>query len=152
MFDEEFWLAICIVAFIVLTYKPIKRAILGLLDKEIDRIRKELDAAEVLRLTTEKELKVLEQELINIKTERKSILERAASEAAAIVQEHKQELEHLLKRKEKDAFVTLENLTSKAKAELEAALIETARNLAEEYATSSKAKLPSDAEIAERLL
>jgi F-type H+-transporting ATPase subunit b len=150
--DEKFWLAICFVLFILLTYKPIKKAILGMLDGEIARIRKDLAAAEAARSEAENDFKELEQELARIRSQRNHLLSKAEKEASETIEEYKIELENTIKLRERDAATSLEQLGANAASEVRASLIQAAKELAEEYATKHRAELPSDAKLAERSL
>ena len=50
LFDEpEFWVLLAVVIFVVVVWKPARRAIVGGLDARAARIREELEAARRLR-------------------------------------------------------------------------------------------------------
>ncbi len=123
-----------------------------MLDGEIIRIRKDLEAAEAARSQAENGLRDLESELTKIRSQRNNLLSKAKKEASETIEEYKIELENTVKRRERDAASSLEQLGNNAVNEVRASLVKAAKELAEEYATKYKAELPSDAKLAERLL
>ncbi len=63
MLDEAAWLAICFVVFVVIGYRPIKRAILNFLDERIKQIRFDINAASAAKKNAAKELEELKEDL-----------------------------------------------------------------------------------------
>ncbi len=150
--DEAFWFAISFVIFVILTYRPVKKAILCLLDSEILRIKKELEASEKLRLEAEKRLRHLQTDLANVKSQREAILQDAKEAAQEVLEVNKRELELMIDRKERDALNSLEDIGRHAESDLRNALTQATKTIAEEYATTHKGSLPSDSVIAARLI
>jgi F-type H+-transporting ATPase subunit b len=152
MLDEKFWLAICFGIFVLLTYRPIKKAILGMLDGEIARIRKDLETSEAARIEAEKGFEELESELKKIIAERIILIKKAKDDASEVALENTKELENIIKRKERDAAASLTQVGNSAATEVRSSLIKAAKELAEEYAIKHKKDLPSDTKIADMLL
>ena len=123
-----------------------------MLDGEIIRIRKDLEAAETARSEAENGLRDLEIEIAKIRSQRNNLLSKAEKEASETIEEYKIELENTVKRRERDAASSLEQLGNNAVNEVRASLVKAAKELAEEYAIEHKAELPSDAKLAERSL
>ena len=150
--DEKFWLAVCFVIFVAIAYRPIKKAIFGMIDRRIELIKDDLNKVKAGRLETEANLKKSQAQLKHIISEREGLLKIAKDDISEILKESEQELEISLKRKERDAESRLEQLKQNATKDLNKIFTSTAKELTELYLKEHKTKLPKDEVVANHLL
>lgn len=150
--DEKFWLAVCFAIFVGFTYRPIKKAILGMIDSRIDLIRNELKNAKVMRMEAEAALQKSQAQLDRIIADRDGLLKAAKADIDKVSKEGRRELEILLELKERDAENRLEQLKTRATKDLSESFTKAARELTEKYLSENKAKLPKDEVLANHLL
>ena len=151
MIDEKFLFLICFIAFVALIFKPAKRAILGMIDSEIARIKTELDRANVLRADAEAMLSTLKQEITLLEDERKALLVQASDHAQTAYDENMIGLENLIARKERDMVGQLEYIKDEAVKAMHNQLLTQTARLTEKYTEVTATQL-SDVDIAQRLL
>lgn len=150
--DEKFWLAICFVVFIIFAYRPIKKAVLGVIDRRIDLIRNELKNAKAMRVEAEAALEESQKHLESIVAARNNLLKTAKMDIAKISKESERELDILLERKERDTENRLEQLKANATKDLSKTFTKVAKELTEQYFNENKSKLPKDQILASHLL
>lgn len=150
--DEKFWLAVCFVIFVVIAYRPVKKAILGIIDRRIEFIRNDLKNAKTKRIEAEAKLKKSQAQLERVISERDGLLKTAKEDIGEIFKESEKELEILLQRKERDAESRLEQLKETATKDLSKAFTDIAREMTELYLKEHKTKLPKDEVLASHLL
>jgi F-type H+-transporting ATPase subunit b len=134
--DPEFWVAVAAAIFIAVVWKPARRSLIGSLDARAARIRGELDEARQLR-----------EEAAQLLADYQRRQREAASEAAAIVAQAREEAEHVAAQAANDIEVALARRTrlaeeriaqaeSKALDEIRAAAVDAAITAAREVIAS----------------
>ena len=93
--DAEFWVLLAVVIFLVLVWKPGRRAIVGALDARAERIRQELDAARGLREEAQQALAAYQKRQQEGAAEAQSIIAHAKEEAERIAQEEAKALSEI---------------------------------------------------------
>ena len=102
--DAHVWVAISVVVFIVLMWKPVGKLVLNALDSRADKIRKELDDAEILVAEADRVLEQYKRQQIDAKAEAEALLKKAREEAEDIRRRAMEEVEIALKNREKHAM------------------------------------------------
>jgi len=82
--DPEFYVLLAVAIFLVVVWKPMRRAIVGALDSRAERIRQELDAARNLRDEAQQALAAYQRQQ-----------QEGAAEAQAIIAHAKEEAERI---------------------------------------------------------
>jgi F-type H+-transporting ATPase subunit b len=131
--DPEVWVAIAFVIFVVLTAKPIARAITRGLDGRAAKIKAQLDEARALRDEAERLLAEHQRKQIAAAKETEAILARAREEAERIRRESAANLEAALGRREKMAMDKI--------AQAEAQAVADVRNQAVDIAMAAATRL-----------
>jgi F-type H+-transporting ATPase subunit b len=131
--DPEVWVAIAFVIFVVLTAKPIARAVVKGLDARAAKIKAQLDEARALRDEAERLLAEHQRKQIAAVKEAESILAHARDEAGRVRREAGANLEAALARREKMAMDKI--------AQAEAQAVADVRNHAVDIAMAAAAKL-----------
>ena len=103
MLDEAGWFAICFITFVVLFYRPIKKAILGFLDSRIKEISDELYVAKTARLNAEKEMQNLREVLSLADHQRKDMIKKAKQELETIFDNRCAEFQRSIEYRQKAA-------------------------------------------------
>jgi F-type H+-transporting ATPase subunit b len=137
LLDEEGWLAICFVVFVVLSYRPIKNAILSFLDNKIDLIKKEASESHRLKLEAEEELKILQEEFEILEKKHAEALSKAKQEMSQNLKERCQEFDHNMEYRKNAAFQSLEQLKIDSTRKIEQGFLEIVLRVISDY-TSSK--------------
>ena len=124
--NETFWVAIALVVFLGIAFKPAKKAILGALDGKIDEVKAEVEHAAKLRdeaqaLLAEYERK--QQQSANHAEEMVAAAKREAEEAKTKAEE---ELRLSLERQQKLALERIAMAEEKALSEVRTAAAELA--------------------------
>jgi F-type H+-transporting ATPase subunit b len=105
--DEHFFILIATVLFVVLTFRPISKAVTTGLDKRSQKIKEQLDEAENLRIEAEKTLIATQKQQKQAIVESDEIIASAHLEAKRLEQEAKKSLELALNRREQMAFTRI---------------------------------------------
>jgi F-type H+-transporting ATPase subunit b len=116
--DSHFWVAVAFVLFVVLTAKPIGKAIAKALDARADRIRAQLEEAEKLRAEAEALLAENRRKQQDALREAQAIVANATNEAGRIHRETLAHLEDSLARREKMALDKIAQAEAEALAEV----------------------------------
>ena len=90
--DEKLIVAVATISFVVLVFKPAKRAILSMIDNKIADIKKNITEAEELKAAAEKLFEQAEAKLAQSEEEAEQILNHANKEAKHIVVSTKEKL------------------------------------------------------------
>lgn len=117
--DTTFWVLISFVLFCGLAYRYGWKAAMGKLDGRIEEIRKEVDAAESLRVEAQELLAQYQRKHNESEAEAKRILERARLQAEAMRIEAERALEENVQRWEEMMKERLGNMETQAKTELQ---------------------------------
>jgi len=131
--DPEFWVAVGFVVFVVATWKPISRAVLGQLDQRAQRIRAQIEEAERLHAEAQALLDDYRRKHAAALKEGEAIMARAQAEARRIATESSAALEIALKRREQQ---TLDKI-----AQAEAAALRAVRNQAVDVAIAAARRI-----------
>ena len=124
--DPTFWVAVAFVLFVVLTFKPLKKAILGALDGRAERIRQELDEAARLREEAQKMLAEYKRKQNEASKEAEELLAHAKIEAERLGEEAQAEIEAALQRREAAALEKIAQAETKALAEVRGQAVDVA--------------------------
>jgi F-type H+-transporting ATPase subunit b len=127
IFEEtEVWVLLAVVLFIIVVWKPARRAILGALDARAVRIRDELDAARRLREEAQQALAGYQQRQREAAAEADAILAHAGAEAERIAAQAARDLEETLARRRRLAQERIAQEEAKALAEIRALTVDVA--------------------------
>lgn len=125
-FDASFFVAVAFVIFIALTWKPLKKALLGALDERSAKIAKDLEDAKRLRDEAEKLLADYRLKHKNAMKEAEDIVAQATAEAERSAKSAAQDLEEALKRRTERAMVKIAKAEAQALQEVREAAVEAA--------------------------
>ena len=134
--DPTFWVATAFVAFVILTFRPIGKALGGALDNRADKIRQELEEAARLREEAQKALADYKRKQSEASKEAEELLEHTKVEAARLRTQAEQDLAASLKRREEAAVEKI--------AQAEAKALQEVRNRAVEIAMAATSRLLVD--------
>jgi len=98
-----FWVAIAFVIFVVLTYKPIRKATISALDAKIDSIRNDVEEAQRLREEAQAMLASYQRQQREATQEIEALMDRARAEAEAHAKASAEALAAALARQEQQA-------------------------------------------------
>ncbi len=152
MIDSTFWLAIASFIFLAATYRPIKKALLEYLDKEIKNVKDNISEASSLKADATTLVTDLKCKLAEYEHERDLMIMRSKEQSQKRLEQNHLELELLLARKQKEITLRIEQLKLDAINHIKNELGEKATNLAIFYLKEHQNSLPKDAEITTRLL
>jgi F-type H+-transporting ATPase subunit b len=124
--DPEFWVAVAGLVFVVLVWKPARRAILGSLDARAVRISQELDEAHRLREEAEQLLADYQRREREAGAEAEAIVTHAKAEAERIAERGVRELEQSLQRRQHLAEERIAQAEAKALDEIRAIAVDIA--------------------------
>ena len=150
--DESFWIAICFVLFVFLTYRPIKRAILNSLDARIEEIRHNMEQAQKLRDDARIILEQIELEMQHFEEREKRIIESAESSTNRLVESKTKEVDMQIHRMRDSAEKSITNLKTKAQQELKEEFTQHVMSLVRTYLAESDNNSTSTENIINNLL
>lgn len=145
--DPTFWTLIAFVIFVVLLFKPVKKALLGGLDSRIAQIRTEVEEAQRLREEAQTLLASYQRKQREAVQEAQEIVARARSEAETHRAEAERHLAALLKRQEALAVEKI--------GQAEAAATQEVRDVAIDLAIAATEKILAEkatGDLADRLI
>jgi len=119
--DPEFWVLLAVAIFLVVVWKPMRRAVVGALDSRAERIRQELDAAHNLRESSDAQ----------------AIIARAKEEAERIAAQSLHDLDEALRRRQQLAEQRIAQEEAKAVAEIRAVAVDAAISAARRVIATS---------------
>lgn len=102
--DPTFWVAVSLLIFAALVWRPIAQAVPKALDERAARIKAEMEEAENLRVEAQELLAEYQRKQRDVAIEAESIVRHARDEAARMTEDGKARLEAALKRREKSAL------------------------------------------------
>jgi F-type H+-transporting ATPase subunit b len=135
--DAEFWVLVAAVIFVVVVFKPVRRALTGGLDSRAARIRDELDEARRLREEAEGLVADYRAKRQQASAEAEAIVAHAKAEAERIAAQSARDLEQALERRQRMAEERIAQAEAKALDEVRAAAIDVAIAAAREVITTS---------------
>lgn len=124
--DPEFWVLVAVVVFVIVVWKPGKRAIIGALDSRAERIRQELDAARNLREEAQQALAAYQRRQQEGAAEAQAIITHAKEEAERIAAQSLRDLEEMLRRRQLLAQERIAQEETKALAEIRSIAVDVA--------------------------
>lgn len=133
MQDPTFWTLVAFVIFILLVYRPAKRALLAGLDSRIEQVRNEVEEAQKLREEAQALLASYQRKQREAAQESETIVDRAKEDAERHRVEAHKALEALLQRQEE---LSVEKI-----AQAEAAAVKEVRDLAVDLAVAATEKI-----------
>ena len=133
MHDPAFWTALAFVIFVVVMFRPLKKALLAGLDSRIEQIRKEVEEAQRLREEAQTLLASYQRKQREAAQEAETIVKQAKEDAAIHRAEAEKALEELLKRQEALAVDKI--------AQAEAAAVQEVREIAVDLAIAATEKI-----------
>ncbi len=119
--SPELWVAVAFGIFVVATWKPLSKAIVGALDTRAERIRKELEQAQRLREEAQGLLAEFQRKQRDALQEADEIIARAKSEAERIQRDARAKLEKELKLRADQAMQRIAQAEQAATQEVRAA-------------------------------
>jgi F-type H+-transporting ATPase subunit b len=131
--DPVFWTAVAFVIFVVLMYRPLKKALLGALDGRIEQIRAEVEEAQRLREEAQALLASYQRKQREAAQEAQEIVKQAREEAELHRKETEVAMADLLKRQEALAIAKI--------AQAEAAAVQEVRDIAVDLAIAATQKI-----------
>ena len=127
LFEEpEFWVFLAVVIFVVVVWKPARRAIVGGLDARAARIREELEGARKLRDEAQEALAAYQRKQREGAAEAEEIIAHARAEAERIAAQSARDLEEMLRRRQLLAEERIAQEEAKALAEIRAIAVDVA--------------------------
>jgi F-type H+-transporting ATPase subunit b len=124
--DPEFWVLLAVVIFLIVVWKPMRRAVVGALDSRAERIRQELEAARNLRDEAQQALAAYQRQQQQGAAEAQAIIAHAKAEAERIAAQSLRDLEETLRRRQQLAQERIAQEEAKALAEIRAIAVDVA--------------------------
>ena len=124
--DPEFWVLLAVAIFVVVVWKPMRRAIVGGIDSRVERIRQELEAARNLRDEAQQALAAYQRQQQQGAAEAQAIISHAKEEAERIAAQSLCDLETTLGRRQQLAQERIAQEEAKAIAEIRAIAVNVA--------------------------
>jgi len=124
--DPEFWVLLAVAIFVVVVWKPMRRAIVGGIDARVERIRQELEAARNLRDEAQQALAAYQRQQQQGAAEAQAIIAHAKEEAERIAAQSLRDLEETLRRRQQLAQERIAQEETKAVAEIRAIAVDVA--------------------------
>lgn len=116
----ELILVVALVILVLVIYRPVKAAVLGILDGHADKIRHELDEAKRLHEEAQTLLAEYQRQLERGEGQARTIVDHARSEAQRMTERHQEELEVMLRRRSELAEARIAQAETRAVQELRA--------------------------------
>ncbi len=116
--DPAFWVSVATLTFVVIVFKPAKKAILAALDLRISKVRSELDEARRLREESEKIIAEARTKLAKSEEDAKQILLHAKNEADSIIKITTQKLEKDIEIRKNLALSKIQSLEETSIADI----------------------------------
>lgn len=104
MFNEEFFIFISFVIFVMLVFKPVKASITTIVNQYSEGVMKSIDDAKKMQMDAEKELLEIKDKSAQIHFEVEKIMREAREESESIINEAKASAAHLLEKRNKLAM------------------------------------------------
>lgn len=114
----EFWVGVAFILVVFALFKPIKKALKGLLTKRIIRIKKELQEAENIKLEAQKLYSEYERKYLNIEKEVSDIVKEQENAIEETKEKKIRELNFILQRKENEVNTRIEQEFEQAGKEI----------------------------------
>lgn len=119
VFDENFFVLVPTLLFVILIFKPAKKALLTFLDERASKIRDQLDEASKLKAEANAALTKAQEQERDMQNQTKLILEQAKAEIINLQNEAKANLDETLRRKEQATFTRIASLEREATTQVQ---------------------------------
>ena len=130
LIGETGWVAIAMVIFIIVAWKPFKKTVLGGLDKRAEKIRADLDEAEKLREEAQATLSSFLRKQAEAAKDAEEIVAKARGEAQRIKADSEKSVAETIARREASAMEKIAQAEARASAEVRAAAVDAATQAA----------------------
>ena len=150
--DENFWVAISFCIFVLLAFRPIKRAIVNSLDARINEIKKTLYETQKLRDDAKIILEQIGLEMQHFEDRKSRIMESAENSTSRLVETKSKEIEVYINRARDSAGKSITHLKNKASFELKEEFTHHVVSLVRTYMTESDNNSVTEEEIINHLL
>jgi F-type H+-transporting ATPase subunit b len=117
-FDEKFFVLVATITFIVLTFKPVKKALLAMIDGRIAKIKSDLETAEKLKNEAQKLFDESKARLEAVEKQAIEILNHAKNEANMLVENTNRKLAADVEIRKKLALQKIQSFEDNAVNEL----------------------------------
>lgn len=107
--DPTYWVGVSFCLVVVLLAKPMGKAIIALLDKRADDIRRKLEEAEKLKANAEALLEKYQKMHNNVQNEIDALMQRTQNDIEKMKTDAQARLDRELKKKEEQSFKRLKN-------------------------------------------
>ena len=151
IFNEEFWVAICFVIFIILAYIPVKKAILNALDSRIDIIKRQINETKNLRDEAENLLNEAKKEINNFEEYKKKVEKSAKESTAKLIDIRSKEMELILERQKESTYQSINHKKIKTSSELSEAFTDKVISVVENYLRDNQDEVISTDDILSHL-
>lgn len=131
--NEEFVVAICFVAFVFFTYRPIKKAVYSALEQKISEIKDNLQKAENLKVEAKSTLELLNKELKILEQSKTKLLLDAQHNIEHAINLKNEEMKLLFARIENSALQNLQYQADQATENMKKQFIEKTMTLVQSY-------------------
>ena len=118
--DTSIWVLISFLVFAFVLWKTAKDKVVGMLDKRIEEIRKEIETAESLRVEAQELLAQYQRKQRDAIKEAEEIVATARTHAAEIQKQAEKELTEVAKRREQQLQERLKRMEQNAVQEIRA--------------------------------
>ena len=135
--DPEFWVLLAVAIFLVVVWKPLRRAVVGALDARAERIRQELEAARNLREEAQRALATYQHQQQQGASEAQAIIAHAKEEAERIAAQSLRDLEEALHRRQELARQRIAQEEARALAEIRTFAVDVAISAARRVIATS---------------
>lgn len=151
--SAEFWVAVGVILFVVVTFRTIYRVATVALDDRAERIRNQIEEAQRLAQEAQALLATYERKQRDAAEEADTMLENARKEADRLAEQAGKDLERALKRREELAMERIAQAETAAVNEIRGRAVEVAleatRRLLADQTTGKRADALIDAAIRE---
>lgn len=125
-YNPEIWVALGFVILVAAAFRPVKKALLGMLDARTDAIRKTIDEAASLREEAQQLLAEYQRKQRDAMKETEQMVAHAREEAVRLQKEGEEKLEETIKRREQMAMEKIAQAEADALREVRAMSVEVA--------------------------
>lgn len=135
--DPEFWVLLAVAIFLIVVWKPLRRAVVGALDARAERIRQELEASRNLREEAQRALATYQNQQQQGASEAQAIIAHAKEEAGRIAAQSLRDLEEALHRRQELARQRIAQEEARALADIRTFAVDVAISAARRVIATS---------------
>lgn len=116
--DPKFWVAVSTILFFIAAFKPMKNAIVNMINDRIAKVSKDIEEARRLKSEATALLEAAEQKLARVETEAKEILNNAKTQSDLIVKNAQEKISKDIETRKNLAIQKIKNLEESAVEEI----------------------------------